>query len=111
MGILNSMKLTLIFGCLIGIALGQGYGMGMTKYTLGSANPRECLTWLTTHMNADEDPSSCNEGLCECATQGRAVIPSTLGPGIFFGFHFINCTSHPYPEGYSLPEVAAMVEQ
>jgi len=86
------MKLTIIFGCLIGIALGQGYGMGMTKYTLASANPRECLAWMSTHMNAIEDGADCDEGLCECATQGRASVPNTLTPSMGFGFHFINCT-------------------
>ena len=48
-------------------------------------------------MGVEEDKSSCTDGICECAVQGRALMNASSGkPGNGFGLHSIKCTEHPY---------------
>jgi hypothetical protein len=59
----------------IGLASCQSSGNGMAKYTVASADPRTCLTWIEKYMKASEDGSDCSNGECECdVKQGRAAI-------------------------------------
>lgn len=77
----------------------QSSGNGISKFTRGHSNPRKCLTFFENILGGSEASDECRNGVCECATQGRAQICESSGHGPMtqsFGIHSINCTYHPY---------------
>jgi hypothetical protein len=53
---------TMGLASLAGLTYAQSMGNGMSKYTFASSDPRTCLTWMETHLTAEEDGEDCRNG-------------------------------------------------
>lgn len=103
------MRLIIALSLLISTILAQGMGDGISKSTMGSSDPRKCAAWFKKYLPATETASSCTDGKCECATQGRYQLDGVYERGSF-GLHTINCTYHPYGE-YGLADIEGKIHK
>jgi len=96
--------LLVLFG--VSLVTGQAIGNGVSKHTWASGNPRSCYDWFFNYLPVIEEAASCDDGICDCATQGRVKLdgyigkpqPDMIQPRSLSGFplHTVNCTYHPY---------------
>jgi len=93
----------------------QAVGSGISKHTWAASDPRACYHWMKKFLPVREEYGSCEEGQCECATQGRLALagytgaPPRVGPW-GFGLHTVNCSFHPHGE-LSLADVEAIFQE
>jgi len=86
----------------------QAIGNGVSKHTWAASNPRDCYDWFTTFIPVTEEAASCDDGICDCATQGRVKLDGYIGKPLLdkveqkslsgFPLHTVNCSYHPYGE-------------
>ena len=48
---------------------GQALGNGVSKHTWAASDPRACYDWFFKFIPVTEEAASCDDGICECATQ------------------------------------------
>jgi hypothetical protein len=59
---------------LTSVVSAQSMGNGISKFTRGASNPKECLAFFEKYLSATEASDGCPDDKCECATQGRGQI-------------------------------------
>jgi len=93
----------------------QAVGSGISKHTWAASDPRACYNWMKKFLPVREEYGSCDDGQCECATQGRLALagytgaPPRVGPW-GFGLHTVNCSFHPHGE-LSLADVETIFQE
>jgi len=100
---------TLCWVCLVLLQLPppstpQSVGHGVSKHTWAASDPRACFDWFFEYLPVRQEAGSCENGLCDCATQGRVALegytgkpdPGSRGGPAGFGVHTVNCSYHPY---------------
>ena len=55
----------------LSLTQGQALGNGVSKHTWAASDPRVCYDWFFKFIPVTEEAASCDDGICECATQVR----------------------------------------
>ena len=55
--------------CLLHPITGQSLGNGISKHTWAVGDPRTCYDWFFEFLPVTEEAASCDDGICDCATQ------------------------------------------
>jgi len=100
------LSLQFLLLCLLHLITGQSLGNGISKHTWAVGDPRTCYDWFFEFLPVTEEAASCDDGICDCATQGRVKLAGYTGKPndgkekelSGFALHTVNCSYHPHGE-------------